>query len=97
MKPTWLAVAEEQIGTAEIPGPKSNSKIMAWAAKVVSLGALTGAQAGSPADRPVGGRAAATGLQLCTRSLWHHKPPRRHHHLHLGTASTSTQASSPPR
>ena len=36
MKPTWLAIAEDQIGTAEIPGPKSNSKIMAWAAKVQS-------------------------------------------------------------
>jgi hypothetical protein len=59
-------------GAIDIDAPFASAFVhhgMAWAAKVVSLGALTGAQGGSPADRPVGGRAAATGLQLCTRSL----------------------------
>lgn len=33
-KPKWMVEAEAQIGTAEIPGPKHNPKIVGWLTKL---------------------------------------------------------------
>lgn len=33
-KPAWLAEAEAHVGTAEIPGPRHNTKILGWLASM---------------------------------------------------------------
>ena len=33
-EPRWMAIARSHLGTREVPGPKSNSKILAWLGKL---------------------------------------------------------------
>jgi len=35
-KPPWMTFAEQQLGTAEVPGPGNNPKILQWAARLGS-------------------------------------------------------------
>jgi uncharacterized protein (TIGR02594 family) len=57
--PTWISVAKAYIGTAEIPGPKSNPKILQWAKRVAARLGITYADD----DPPWCGLFAATCVQ----------------------------------
>lgn len=48
MEPLWYKVAEKQIGVREIPGPRSEPKIMAWAKAVGSRLGMTYANDDTP-------------------------------------------------